>query len=238
MIGLLVAIALGGVLPWRPPPTKPDVAAAGDPPRMMFKAPVFNGFVNQQGRAVSSDAYAGKVLVVTFMYPYCTRVCPSLASRMVNLETLLRQRGLQNRVQLLSFNVDPEGSGPAEMSRFMQQYGADPADGLWQFLTAPVAVTERVVQQGFHANYEKIAVDAVDQVFAAQRQNGSYRYMPVMANPLADAAHPAYDIIHNSSAIIVGPKGVVRYVLGQADTVSVAAMMNDIIRVLQANKGA
>ncbi|OBS09226.1 SCO family protein [Acidihalobacter prosperus] len=233
VIGLIVAVALGSVLPWRPPPKKPDFAAAGDAPKTMFHAPSFNGFVNQQGQPVDSSAFKGKVLLVTFMYPYCTRVCPTLASRMVNLETLLRQRGLQDRVQLLSFNVDPEGAAPREMSRFMRQYGADPNSALWQFLTAPAALTARVLKRGFHADYRKIATDQLEQVFAQQRKDGTYHYVPSMRNPLADESHPDYAIIHNSSAIIVGVDGVVRYVLGDANTVSDAVMLNDIIRVLR-----
>lgn len=236
VIGLAVAYGLAIVMPWRPPPKKPDFAAAGDPPKMMFKAPDFTGFVNQRGQSVSAKDFSGKVLVVTFMYPYCTRTCPVLASRMVNLETLLRQRHVQDDVQLLSFNVDPEDSSPALMGRFMAQYGANPDDGTWQFLMAPSAQTEQIVKQGFHATYEKVSVSQLESIFAQQRAKGAYRYMPVMRNPLADAAKPDYAVLHTSSMIIVGPDGVVRYVLGEAGSVSAAVMVNDIIRVLRSGK--
>lgn len=232
IIGLAVAYGLAIILPWRPPPKKPDFAAAGDPPKMMFKAPVFTDFINQLGERVSEKDFSGKVLVVTFMYPYCTRACPILASRMVNLSQLLRERGLQNKVQLLSFNVDPEHGSPAMMAQFMAQYGANPNGELWQFLMGTSAQTEQVVKQGYHAGYERIPEMQLEALYASQREKGTYRYMPTMKNPLADTEKPDYAVLHSTAAIIVGPKGIVRYVLGEADSASVAVIMNDIIRVL------
>lgn len=237
-IGLAVAYGLAVILPWRPPPQAPDFAAAGDPPKTMFNAPEFTGFVNQLGKPISSKDLAGKVLLVTFMYPYCTRVCPIIASRMVNLEYLLRERHLESSVRFISFNVDPSDSTPEAMSRFMQQYGADPHDTMWQFLMASPAQTERVVKNGYHAGYEKIPVSQLKSIYASQREKGTFRYGAVMDNPLAEVEKPSFAVLHSTAAIIVGPNGVVRYVLGDADTVSAAAMVNDIIRVLRAGKPA
>lgn len=235
VIGLIVAIVLGGVLPWRPGPEKPDFAAANDLPRLMFKAPNFKNFKNQLGDLVSSSNFSGKVLLVTFMYPKCTHGCPILASRMTNLETLLRKRGLENRVALITFNVDPNGGNLEEMQRFMAAYGADPENGLWQFLTASPDTVATVVKHGYHANFEKLPITAAEKAFSEQLKDG--RYLPVLQNPLKENKPINYEIYHDASAVIVGPDGYVRYVLAHAYMDSEAVMMNDIIRVLQSDKG-
>ncbi|AOV16003.1 hypothetical protein BJI67_01985 [Acidihalobacter aeolianus] len=236
VIGLLVAYAMAVILPWRAPPQRPDFAAAGDAPKRMFKSPHFVGFVNQLGNRVGSQDFSGKVVVVTFMYPFCTRGCPIIASHIVNLERLLRERDLQGKVRFLSFNVDPSDSTPRLMSQFMSQYGADPADEMWQFLMASPKQTDEVVKQGYHASFEKIPTTKLEGIFKRQRSSGAYTYVAEMSNPLATANRPDYTVLHTTSAIIVGPKGVVRYVLSKADTISVAAVLNDIIRVLRTGK--
>lgn len=237
VIGLAVAIGLGSILPWRPVVHKVEVAAAGDLPHQLFKAPGYSDFRNQLGQSVSSKEFAGKVQLVTFMWPGCTYACPILASRMVNLEVLLRKRGLDKKVSLLTFNVDPEESGPTQTKQFMEQYGADTSNGQWQFLSGTQKSVSVVVKQGFHANYEKIPASELQNNLAPQDPNNPYRYMPRMMNSLASGKKQSYEIVSNTSAVIVGPKGEVLYVLPKAYMVSEAAMLNDIIRALHTDKG-
>jgi len=82
---------------------------------------------NQLGETVSSRVFAGKVQLVAFLFPYCTTMCPLVAAHLANLETLgLRPAGMAEKVAIISFDIDPEHTGPPQMRAFLKQYGWDP----------------------------------------------------------------------------------------------------------------
>lgn len=90
------------------------------------------------GRAVSTRALtAGKVAVVSFIYTACTdRLgCPLASRALREVQARLRAEGLARQAVLLSISVDPARDTPAQLGRYAQAYGADPA--LWRFATAP-----------------------------------------------------------------------------------------------------
>ena len=238
LLGLVAGLLLGHVMPWRPTSKLFQNAALVAPPGKKFKTPVYHDFINQNGQKVSSADFRHKVQVVTFLFPYCTSICPILASRMRNLEILLRKNEINQYVQLISFNVDPENTGPKQMRAFMREFGADPNDPGWLFLTASPAAISQVVRNGFHANYQKISLTAENRAFALQRKQGEFNYMPDMLNGLAEQAKPNFDITHNSSVILVGTDGYVRYIIGNGNTVSARILFNHIVRMLQIKKGA
>ena len=90
------------------------------------------------GRAVSTQrVMAGKVAVVSFIYTACPdRVgCPLASTTLRDLQSRLRESGLDQRAALVSISFDPERDHPAQLAKYAQIYDADPA--LWTFLTAP-----------------------------------------------------------------------------------------------------
>ena len=90
------------------------------------------------GRAVDTGALmAGRIAVVSFIYTACPdRLgCPLASLTLRDLQTRLRETGLDRDTVLVSISFDPERDRPAQLAKYAQIYDADP--GLWHFLTAP-----------------------------------------------------------------------------------------------------
>jgi len=181
--------------------------------------------VNQLGQGVDSSAFAGKVQVVTFLFPYCTSYCPMIAANLVRFERTLQRNGLDGRVRIVAFNVDPAGSGPRQIRAFMQEYGWDPRDLRWQFLTGTPAQIMRVVQRGYMVDYWRVSDAEEEREAAKERAAGTYVAEPTVANAVAERAHVNYDIVHNDMLEIVGPDGTIRRLYDGAEKVSDAQLL-------------
>ncbi len=185
---------------------------------------------NQLGQTVSSKRFAGKVQVVTFLFPYCTTFCPLIAAHLMGFERMLvlGQTGLQNKVEIVSFNVAPGAVGPKEMRAFLHQYGWDSKDPHWQFLTGSKADIRRVVTGGYHVAFRRVADSDSD---ADTGPVGTPQL--TVSNPLAEKAKPGFDITHNDAIEIVDTKGHVRKVYDDADVVPNEQLWKDVSRLLK-----
>jgi cytochrome oxidase Cu insertion factor (SCO1/SenC/PrrC family) len=204
-------------------------------PDVLFDAPRFDGLINQNGVKVSSQQLLGKVQVVTFLFPYCNTFCPVVAAHLIGFENTLAASGLADRVGVVAFDVDPGGTGPKQMRGFLREYGWNPADPHWQYLTGTPAQIRRVVTGGYHVDYQKVmdtgSGDA--QPSPALAVAGSDP-QPIVANPLADKAHVDYDITHEDVMMVVDPQGRVRRIYNQADAVGTSELLREVHRVLGA----
>jgi protein SCO1/2 len=171
---------------------------------------------NQLGEKISSQAFSGKVQLVTFLFPYCTTLCPLIAAHLTNLERLgLGPAGIADKVALVSFDIDPDNTGPRDMRAFLQQYGWDPKDTHWQYLIAPEPEMRRVVSNGFSVWYKR-----VNQTSGANDNTGEGGMVqPEVVNPLATRVHADYDIVHNDVLEVIDRKGRVRKIYDNADTI-------------------
>lgn len=188
---------------------------------------------NQLGQTVHSRQFAGKVRVVTFLFPYCTDYCPLIAAHLVSLERALKTAGLADRVQLVAFNVDPAHTGPKVMAAFMRQYGWDPHDTRWQYLTGKPDTVRQIVTGGFHIDYEEVPESVADHQAEEAEKQGLYTPPPKIENPLAGKARPDYDVTHNDSLILVDGQGRIRRIFSEADRVSDSDMVAAIRRLLR-----
>ena len=170
-------------------------------------APSFD-LVDQRGRHVSSASLDGTTQVVTYLFPYCRTYCPTITHTLVQLQDDLRQEGLfGSKVRFTIFNVDPTGSGPREMRAFLRQYGVDPADPGWEYLTGSLADITRVVRGGYHVYFSKISLAAERREIAREKAQGIYTAVPEQPNALAERRHVDYDIVHNDYVELVAPGG-------------------------------
>ena len=185
---------------------------------------------NQLGETVSSARFAGKVQVVTFLFPYCTTYCPLIAAHLIGLGHLLQQSAMRDRVEIVAFNVAPGEVGPKQMREFLAQYGWNAADPHWQFLTGTPAQIHSVVTGGYHVDFERVADAGRDS--EVEIEPGQAPQLTV-ANPLAEKMKPDFDILHNDTIEIVGPDGRVRRIYDDADVVSNETLWNDIQLLLQ-----
>lgn len=230
MIGFSLLVSIGGKLP--PLHARPAAHLARDVPDVVFKAPAYTNFVNQNGDKVSSSAFDGKVRVVSFLFPLCSSMCPVIASHLVNLEHQLNQAGLSQQVRLVSFDVAAGKTTYPEMASFMREFGGNPKSPEWQFLTSNPQAMAQVVRKGYHEYFHMISMESEMKIFAQQKKAGTFNYQPDMHNSLAEKVHPDFDVTHSSSLILVGQHGQVRYVLNNADTVPVSVILKKIKAML------
>lgn len=188
---------------------------------------------NQLGTQVHSASFAGKVQVVTFLFPYCTDYCPLIAAHLVSVERALAAAQLAGRVQLVAFNVDPAHTGPKVMAAFMRQYGWNPKDTRWQYLTGRPGQVRQVVTGGFHVDYEQVPEALADEQARKAEKQGLYSPPPEVENPLAHAADPDYDVTHNDTLILVDGKGRIRRIFSEADRVSDSDLVSAIRELLR-----
>lgn len=191
---------------------------------------------NQLGEEVSSDSFKGKIRVVTFLFPYCDEYCPLIALNLMSLEHLLKESHLENEVQLVAYNVDPEHTGSSQMAEFMKQYGWDPQNTHWQFLTGKPEEIKRIVRDAYFVYYKQVSVASEDSVAAEEKKKGEYVPSPEVKNDLADSVNPDYDIVHNDVVAIVDAKGRIRKIIDDADHASGEQIFSIVQKLLPARK--
>lgn len=180
---------------------------------------------DQNGRRFSSRALAGKVQVVSYLFPYCTSFCPLTARTMKLAEDRLEADGLGGKVAFVAFNVDPGETGPAQLRAFLSEFGIAPTDPHWHYLTGSPAQIRRVVRDGFHIYYRKVSLAAERREAKREKRQGTFMPQPDSPNPLASRAAVDYDIVHNDSIEIAGPTGKIAYYTSFGNQVSVAQLV-------------
>lgn len=199
---------------------------------VLGKAPTYHDLTDQLGEHVNSSEFQGKVQVVTFLFPYCTTFCPLIAAHLVGLENTLVRAHLQDRVELVAFNVDPAGTGPKVMSAFLKEYGWNPTNTRWQYLTGTPSEIRRVVTDGYHIAYKKIVDTDSDEPAGPSTGPDALTPQPEVVNPLAEKAHVDYDVDHNDGLIIVDRQGHIRKIYQEADVVSNDRLLSAITALL------
>lgn len=72
-------------------------------------------------------------LIVDFIYTNCQSLCRTLGSEFQQLQHQIIERGLQNRVHLLSISFDPEHDNYTVLGQYAQHLQANP--NIWSFAT-------------------------------------------------------------------------------------------------------
>ncbi|MDA8093248.1 MAG: SCO family protein [Betaproteobacteria bacterium] len=198
---------------------------------VLFAAPRFNDLLNQDGARVSSAAFRGQVQIVTFLDPYCNALCPVIAAHLVGFENMLAQTALAHRVEVVAFDIDP-ATGPRQMRAFLKQYGWDPRDLHWQFLSGKPGQIRRIVTGGYHVDYQIVAHAHAGAGSSPALAAGGSAPQPLVANPLADKADVSFNIIHNDIMMVVDGKGRVRRIYDQADAVGAFELLGEVRALL------
>ncbi|MFQ5896559.1 MAG: SCO family protein [Nitrospinota bacterium] len=117
----------------------------GTPPlgrqAIYHEAPRFT-LITQGGDRLGLEDLRGKVILVNFIYTSCPDVCPLATAKFRRVQRLLRARGLQGVVHLLSISTDPTLDSPAALAAYGRRHGAD--FSFWAFLTGPAGALARV----------------------------------------------------------------------------------------------
>jgi len=197
-----------------------DVRSAGQASLRPLRPAPHYVLTDQMGRSVDSTSFDGDVQIVTFLFPYCTTYCPLIAADLVQFELVLKGTDLAKRVRIVAFNVDPAGSGPAQMRAFMREYGWNPSDTRWEFLTGSPSAIRRVVTGGYMISFERESLADEAREEAKERAAGEYVPQPEVQNEVAQRANVDYDIVHNDALEIVGPDGRIYKIFEDAEKVT------------------
>lgn len=177
---------------------------------------------DQNGDRVSSDRLAGKVQIVSFLFPYCTTDCPILARDLARLQHTLAADGLGDKTAIVTFNVDPGGPNPRQLTEFLRQYGAhaDPttADVPWYFLTGSRSQVKHAVRDGYHVAYWKV--------------RGGDEEGTEHPNKLARRVDPGYDVKHADVIYLVDGSGEIRTRLDSTSQADPKTLVHAVRKVL------
>ena len=227
ILSLSVVALASAVIGWELRDALPGNSSQSRMP-VLGKAPTYQHLTDQTGAEVSSADFQGKVQVVTFLFPYCTTYCPLIAAHLAGFENVLRRAGLADRVTLVAFDVDPANTGRPQMRAFLKEYGWNPDDRHWEFLTGKPDTIRRVVTGGFHVAYRRVRENDADT-----QGEPSLTPQPEVVNKLAQSVHVDYDISHNDGLVLVDPKGRLRKIYDQADMVSNSELLAQVKQLLK-----
>jgi cytochrome oxidase Cu insertion factor (SCO1/SenC/PrrC family) len=104
------------------------------------QAPGFS-LVDQRGRRVSLAALRGKTVVLDFMDPRCTDICPIVSQEYLRAAGLLG--GRNDRVEFLAVNVNQYHEKVADVAAFSRQHGLTRLPN-WHFLTGSTPALRRI----------------------------------------------------------------------------------------------
>ena len=99
--------------------------------------------VNQEGQRFGYVQLAGKIWIADFIYTSCPGPCPTISTRMSELQKPLEKTD----VHLVSFSVDPEKDTPDVLRGYAEKLQAEPKR--WDFLTGPKSVIYDLSHNGF-----------------------------------------------------------------------------------------
>ena len=97
------------------------------------EAPVF-ALRDAAGRTISSSDLCGKVVVLNFVYTNCPDVCPLHAERIAEVQGMVNQTPMRDRVRFITVTTDPRNDTPAVMRTYGENHGLDSVN--WSFLTS------------------------------------------------------------------------------------------------------
>lgn len=127
-------------------PTATPTASTTDRVREGDALPDFQ-LVDQQGRAISADTFAGQPLVLTFIFTRCPvpNFCPLMSEQFAELEAEIQaDPALADRTRLLSVSFDPDFDTPAVLADYAANFTDD--GDLWRFATGEPSEIENLTQ--------------------------------------------------------------------------------------------
>lgn len=101
--------------------------------------------VDQDGDTVDQSVVKGKIYVADFFFTRCGTICPKISSQLTRVQDIFRDNAT---IKFLSYSVDPEHDGPAELKAYAKRYDAIP--GKWYFLTGKKADIYNLAMTGYY----------------------------------------------------------------------------------------
>lgn len=109
---------------------------------------------DQEGRVVDSARFAGKQVMLNFIFTRCpvANMCPASTAKMMALQKLARDAGVKD-LELVSITLDPTYDTPGVLKEYAQVRGIDTSN--FSFLTGPErAIKNLLTQFGVIAQFQ------------------------------------------------------------------------------------
>jgi len=103
-------------------------------------APAFS-LTDQEGRTLSLASFRGHAVVLEFMDPHCTDICPIVSQEFVDAYRDLRSQ--RSRVVFLAVNVNPFHLGVSDMASYSREHQLSTIPS-WHFFTGSVTVLQGI----------------------------------------------------------------------------------------------
>lgn len=102
--------------------------------------------VDQKGRQITRETFAGKPLFITFIFTRCPipNFCPLMSQNFVDIQKGLADSPRKEDVQYLSISFDPEFDTPEILSQYARKYAADGEQ--WRFATGTPEEIKKLTQ--------------------------------------------------------------------------------------------
>ena len=109
---------------------------------------------DQDGRVVQSARFAGKQIMLNFIFSRCpvANMCPASTMKMMSAQKLAREAGVKN-LELVSITLDPTYDTPGVLKEYASVRGIDTSN--FSFLTGPEnAIKDLLEQFGVIAEFD------------------------------------------------------------------------------------
>src|SRR5690625_4411260 len=90
-------------------------------------------FYNQNNELFALEDLKGTLWIADFMYTNCYLVCPTMTANMARIQIKLKEENLTDKVEIISFSVDPDYDKPDVLKEYAESYQVDLSN--WNFLT-------------------------------------------------------------------------------------------------------
>ena len=162
---------------------------------------------NADGKTVRLADFRGKVVVLHFIYASCPDVCPLHAERIAQVQAMINQTPMKERVQFISVTTDPLKDTAGVLRDYGPAHGLDPVN--WVFLTTAPEQPEdatRQLAQAYGHKFDKtpdgyqmhgIVTHVIDRYGRWSANFHGLKFEPVnlvlFVNALVNDAHPEKD---------------------------------------------
>jgi protein SCO1/2 len=110
------------------------------------------------GRTYKLADFRGKVVVLHFIYTSCPDICPLHAERIAEIQKMVNQTPMKDRVQFITITTDPSRDTPDVLRAYGPAHGLDPVN--WLFLTTTADQPEDTTRKLAEAFGHKFTKDA------------------------------------------------------------------------------
>ncbi len=153
-------------------------------------------FIDQQGNPFTHADLNGTIWIANFVFTRCQAMCPLLTGKMAQLE----QKLSSEKVQFVSFSVEPEHDTPAVLSQYAAAHQA--VSEKWFFLTTEKNET----MWNFISNAFMLGTE------------------PASAEDIASGAEP---VMHSSRFVLIDRAGKIRGYYDSEDPQQMEELIGD-----------